>query len=67
VRDWGAVPQNIPQGFAVFNAQSCARGLMDPERKIPHWSEFKEGQHFPAMEVPELFASDVQEFFNSLH
>lgn len=66
VRDWGAVPANIPQGFAVFNAQSCARPLMDPEHKISHWSEFKEGQHFPAMEVPELFADDIQKFFSSL-
>jgi epoxide hydrolase len=66
VRKWDAAPQHIPQGFAVFNAKTCARPLMDPERKIPHWSEFKEGQHFPAMEVPELFASDLQLFFNNL-
>jgi pimeloyl-ACP methyl ester carboxylesterase len=66
VRDWGAAPAKIPQGFAVFNAQSCARPLMDPEHKVAHWSEFKEGQHFPAMEVPELFAGDVQKFFASL-
>lgn len=66
VRSWGAAPAQIPQGFAVFNAQSCARALMDPEHKIPHWSEFKEGQHFPAMEVPEFFAADVQKFFAAL-
>jgi len=65
-RDWRPAPENIPQGFAVFNAQSCARPLIDPDRKISHWSEFREGQHFPAMEVPELFASDVQKFFSSL-
>jgi pimeloyl-ACP methyl ester carboxylesterase len=67
VRNWSPTPQNIPQGFAVFNAQSCARPLMDPEGKISHWSEFTEGQHFPAMEVPELFTGDVQKFFDNLH
>jgi hypothetical protein len=66
VRDWGAAPVKVPQGFAVFNAQSCARVLMDPERKVAHWSEFKKGQHFPAMEVPQLFAGDIQKFFGSL-
>lgn len=66
VRDWAPAPANVPQGFAVFNAMSCARKLMDPERKVGHWSEFKEGQHFPAMEVPELFAGDAQKFFASL-
>ena len=65
-RDWAAAPAQVPQGFALFNAQSCARVLMDPEKKIAHWSEFKDGQHFPAMEVPELLAGDVQKFFDGL-
>ena len=36
-----------------------------PERlyDIRHWSEFERGGHFAAMEVPELLAEDVRDFF----
>lgn len=34
-------------------------GLYD----IAHRSEFDRGGHFAAMEVPDLFAEDVREFF----
>lgn len=27
------------------------------------WSEFDRGGHFAAMEVPDLFAGDVRDFF----
>jgi len=30
---------------------------------IRHWSEFERGGHFAAMEVPELLAQDVRDFF----
>ena len=29
----GTLHEHIPQGFAVFNAKTCARPLMDPERQ----------------------------------
>lgn len=66
-RDWGAQPSRpVPSGFAVFNAQSYSRTLMDPDHKKEHWTEFSQGNHFPAMEVPELLAGDIQKFFGDL-
>ncbi len=61
-RDWGT--QNpVPAGYAVFGAESFVRKLVDPDRRMQHWSEFERGQHFPAMEVPELLAADIRKFF----
>jgi hypothetical protein len=31
-----------------------------------HWSDFAEGGHFAAMEVPDLLVEDVREFFRGL-
>lgn len=60
--NWGAVP-TTPAGSAIFNAESFIRMVLDPEHKSIHWSEFKEGGHFPALEVPELLAADLRAFF----
>ena len=38
----------------------CARAF-----NIHHWTEFPEGGHFPAMEVPELLIADLQGFFGT--
>jgi pimeloyl-ACP methyl ester carboxylesterase len=62
-RSWG-VPNEVPVGHAIFSAESFARLLLDPDQRINHWSEFAEGRHFPAMEVPALLASDIQQFFH---
>jgi pimeloyl-ACP methyl ester carboxylesterase len=59
-------PSPTPRGVAMFNADSFARALLDPEKKSSHWSEFSEGGHFPAMEVPELLVADLRRFFASL-
>jgi epoxide hydrolase len=59
-------PSDVPQGTAVFNADPILRRVMDPQRTMAHWSEFDEGGHFPAMEVPDLLVSDVREFFRGL-
>lgn len=64
-RDWGR-PSFAPVGMAVFGARSAARAIQDPEHKLAHWSEFTEGGHFPAMEVPELLAGDLRRFFRGL-
>lgn len=63
--DWVA-SSDVPQGHAVFNADPILRRLLDPDQTIQHWSEFKQGGHFPAMEAPELFVKDVREFFRTL-
>lgn len=64
-RAWG-VPSQVPTGYAVFDAETSARPLLDPDQYLKHWSEFKEGRHFPAMEVPELLVGDIQEFFREV-
>src|ERR687895_740279 len=59
-------PSDVPQGMAVFNADPILRRVMDSQRTMAHWSEFDEGGHFPAMEVPDLLVSDVRGFFRGL-
>ena len=61
-----APPTQTPRGVALFNADPFARALLDPEKKVPHWSEFAEGGHFPAMEAPQLLAQDLRQFFGNL-
>lgn len=61
-RDWGA-PSLAPMGMACFGAVPVARALMDPDRRIKHWSEIATGGHFPAMEEPLHLASDLRTFF----
>ncbi len=63
--DWAA-PSSTPQGWAVFGKDTILRRLLDPERKIKHWSEFNRGGHFPAMEVPDLLVGDIRAFFRPL-
>jgi hypothetical protein len=50
----------------MFNTESFARVLLDPEKKTSHWSDFSTGGHFPAMEVPQLLVDDLRKFFASL-
>jgi len=61
-----APPSQTLRGVAAFNADDLARPLFDAEGQIGHWSEFKQGGHFPAMEVPELLAADLRTFFGTL-
>lgn len=57
---------DVPSGWAVFDAHPLVRRVLDPWSAIGHWSEFVEGGHFPAMEVPELLAGDIRAFFRDL-
>jgi epoxide hydrolase len=61
-RDWSR-PSFAPMGMGVFGAKSSARPMQDPEKQMKHWSEFEQGGHFPAMEVPSLLAGDLRKFF----
>jgi pimeloyl-ACP methyl ester carboxylesterase len=63
--DWGSPPTTAPapQGLALFGGDDLLRRVMDPDRRIQHWSEFDRGGHFPAMEVPDLLVGDVRAFF----
>jgi epoxide hydrolase len=50
----------------VFGKENLLRRLLDPEKKIKHWSQFDRNGHFPAMEVPDLFVGDIRAFFSTL-
>lgn len=57
-----------PTGFAAFNVRDVEgpmRQMVDPQGQIPHWSNFNEGGHFPAMEAPESLVVDARRFFRS--
>ena len=58
-------PCHVPFGVAVFahDITQSVRPLAELRYDVRHWSEFDRGGHFAAMEVPELFAADVREFF----
>ncbi|MEU0652712.1 epoxide hydrolase family protein [Streptomyces albogriseolus] len=55
----------VPVGVAVLphDITQSVRPLAERLYDIRLWSEFDRGGHFAAMEVPELFAEDVREFF----
>jgi epoxide hydrolase len=55
-----------PTGVAVFAADTTIRSLMDPLGTIEHWSEYDQGGHFAAMEVPDLLTSDIRAFCRPL-
>ncbi|MFI0449193.1 epoxide hydrolase family protein [Actinomadura sp. 6N118] len=65
-----SLPCPVPVGVAVF-AHDITRSIRSFAEQayglnIVHWSEFGEGGHFAAMEVPGHFAGDVREFFKGL-
>ena len=56
-----------PTGVAVFaKADYAIRPFAEKKHNITHWSEFYTGGHFPALEVPDLLAGDIREFFRTL-
>jgi pimeloyl-ACP methyl ester carboxylesterase len=59
-------PSNTPRGVAVFNKDPLVRQLFDPQHETPHWTEYAEGGHFPAMEEPAILAADIRTFIGSL-
>ncbi|MFB4309156.1 epoxide hydrolase family protein [Actinomadura sp. GTD37] len=61
----GGAPCRAPLGVAVFahDITQPVRPLAERLYDIRHWSEFDRGGHFAAMEVPELLAGDVRDFF----
>ncbi|WP_203686195.1 epoxide hydrolase family protein [Phytomonospora endophytica] len=65
----GTVPCPAPLGMAVF-AHDIILPVESVSRKaqpmLRHWSEFADGGHFAALEVPELLVGDVRKFFAAL-
>jgi epoxide hydrolase len=58
----------VPLGVAAY-AHDALPIRRFAERRYPnivHWREYDRGGHFPAMEVPELFAEDLRSFARAL-
>ena len=56
---------SAPTGFAklVRGTPLPPRSWCERAFNVVHWTEFPEGGHFPAMEVPELLIDDLRKFF----
>jgi pimeloyl-ACP methyl ester carboxylesterase len=65
---WGQTPQRspVPTGVAVFPGDITLRPLAERDHNLVRWTEYQQGGHFPALEVPELLVEDVRTFFRSL-
>ncbi len=62
--EWGG-PVTVPQSVAVFGAdETVRRVMMVPEDA--RWTEYERGLHFPAMELPDVLAADLREFFGAI-
>jgi epoxide hydrolase len=58
----------VPTGVANYPGEliRSLRAHAEHFFNIVHWTELPRGGHFPAMEVPDLFAADVRAFFRPL-
>jgi pimeloyl-ACP methyl ester carboxylesterase len=64
---WGpAEPSGVPTGVAAFAEDIAIRRYAEAGHNIVYWSDFDEGGHFAALEVPDLLVADVRAFFGSL-
>lgn len=65
---WSPKPNSgVPTGVAVFARDEVAiRRFAEEGNTITRWTELDSGGHFAAMEVPQLWATEVSSFFASL-
>ncbi|MDA0815517.1 MAG: epoxide hydrolase [Chloroflexi bacterium] len=58
----------VPTGYARYSAEPWGppRSMVERAYRVVHYAEMPEGGHFPAMEQPAAFASDVASFFRSI-
>ena len=65
---WGvqATQCPVPTGLAVYPGDTTVRRLAERELNVVHYTEFEQGGHFAALEVPELVVEDLQDFFAKL-
>ena len=58
----------VPLGFAVFPAEFTPpppRSAAEEDYNLVRWTEMPAGGHFAAWEQPEMFATDVVQFFDA--
>jgi pimeloyl-ACP methyl ester carboxylesterase len=63
-----AAPITVPTGIAQYPGEitRTPRDWAEQRYNIIHWAELPRGGHFAAMEVPDLFAADIRQFFSSV-
>ncbi len=64
-RGGGREPVTVPTGFGVYPAEivrPVRAWLGDMFPDIVHWTEFDQGGHFAAFEVPDTFVADIRAF-----
>jgi len=70
VGSWGGPWElTMPVGIAVFAHDVVLPLRRFADRVVPtitHWSEFDRGGHYPALEEPDLYVTDVRDFARSL-
>ncbi|MGC0404461.1 pimeloyl-ACP methyl ester carboxylesterase [Streptomyces sp. SAI-126] len=67
VPDWFPTQTSgVPTSVANFGEDVAIRRWAEQVNTVVRWTEFDRGGHFAALEVPELLAGDVREFFGSL-
>jgi epoxide hydrolase len=67
VPDWfPTATSGVPTAVANFGEDVAIRRWAEQANTVVRWTEFDRGGHFAALEVPELLAGDVRQFFGSL-
>jgi pimeloyl-ACP methyl ester carboxylesterase len=59
---------DVPTGVARYPKEVLRwpRSWVEQQYNVTHWATMPHGGHFAAMEQPELFAGDLQEFFRTV-
>jgi pimeloyl-ACP methyl ester carboxylesterase len=60
----------VPTGFASYSGDARSptppRSLVEQGYNIRHWADIPQGGHFAAMEVPDLYVRDTQDWAAAL-
>jgi pimeloyl-ACP methyl ester carboxylesterase len=58
----------VPVGVVVlpYDILQSVRPLAEQDYDIAGWTEFDRGGHFAGLEVPDLLAGDIRDFFRKL-
>ncbi len=59
---------DVPTGVARYPKEVLRwpRSWVEQQYNVTHWATMPHGGHFAAMEQPELFAADLQDFFRTV-
>lgn len=58
----------VPTGVAIYQDEDIAiRHFGEASNTIARWKEYPKGGHYAVMKVPDVWLSDVREFFSGLN